>query len=364
MKKIIIGSDHAGFTLKEQVKKWLVQHDWQVIDLSNKAVQPDDDYPLIAQRVAKEVAKLSTARGILLCGNAQGVCIVANKVKGIRAAVGYSIYGARTSRQDDDSNILCLAGRVLTTEQAQDMLRVWLDTSFSKAVRHQRRLREVVAIEKNQASSVEIIPSLLVKNISQFKKRLAQVEKFFPLAQLDVADGTLVANETFSDWKQIRRLKTDVVYDLHLMIQQPEKYLENITSFNKIYRVFFHLESEVDAPKLIRWLRRHKIQVGIALNPTTPIKKVKSLLPLIDAVLLLAVKPGFNGASFQAVTIKRIKELRKLYKHATIIIDGGMRPETVKKVIKAGAQAVVVGSYLQKTKDWTKAIAKLRAIKK
>ncbi len=364
MSKIIIGSDHAGYALKEQVKKWLIQHDWKVADLSSASLQPDDDYPAIALRVAKAVAKQSGSRGILLCGNAQGVCIVANKVKGIRAAVGYSLYGAETSRQDDDSNILCLAGRVLTAAQAQDILRVWLATGFSQAVRHVRRLKEITSLEKNQNITREIIPSLLVKNISQFKKRLAQVERYFPLAQLDVADNTLVPNETFSDWKQIRRIKTDIVYDLHLMIQQPDQYLKQITSFNKIYRVFFHLESDVDATKLIRWLRKQKVQVGIALNTTTPIKKIKPLLPLIDAVLLMAIKPGFNGATFKPVVISRIKELRSIYKQGSIVIDGGIRPETVGKVFKAGADAVVVGSYLHQAKDWSKALAKLRAVKK
>lgn len=364
MSKIIIGSDHAGFALKERVKQWLTQHDWKVTDLSSSGLQPEDDYPAIALRVAKAVAKQSGARGVLLCGNAQGVCIVANKVKGIRAAVGYSLYGAETSRQDDDSNILCLAGRVLTATQAQDMLRVWLATEFSRAVRHERRLKEITSLEKSQNIAREIIPSLLVKNISQFKKRLLQVEQYFPLAQLDVADNTLVANETFSDWKQIRRIKTDVVYDLHLMIDRPDEYLQQITSFKKIYRVFFHLESDVDATKLIRWLRKQKVQVGIAINPGTLIKKLKPFLPQIDAVLLLGVKPGFNGARFQPLTVKRIKELRALYKQGTIVIDGGIRPETIGKVFNAGADAVVVGSYLQQAKDWSKAIAKLRSVKK
>jgi len=364
MKKIIIGSDHAGFVLKERIKSWLQQYDWKVIDLSSDTLQPGDDYPLIAQRVAKAVATQPNSRGVLFCGNAQGVCIVANKVTGIRAAVGYSLYGAETSRLDDDSNILCLAGRVLTAIQAQDILRVWLATDFSQAVRHQRRLQEITALEKNQNINREIIPSLLVKNLTQFKKRLIQIERFFPLAQLDVADGTLVANKTFGDWKQIRRIKTDVVYDLHLMIERPDDYLKQLTSFNKIYRVFFHLESAVDAPKLIRWIRQHKIHVGLALNPSTPIKKIKPLLPQIDAVLLLGVKPGFNGARWQPTTIKRVKELHALYRHGTIIVDGGIRPETADKVFRAGAQAVVVGSYLQQSKDWSRAIAKLRSTKK
>ncbi len=364
MAKIIIGSDHAGFALKEQIKKWLQQHGWTVIDMSNTRLQPEDDYPTIALRVARAVAKQSGARGVLLCGNAQGVCIVANKVQGIRAAVGYSLYGAQTSRQDDDSNVLCLAGRVLTVAQAQEMLHIWLETNFSQATRHVRRLQEISSLEKNQNITREIIPSLLVKNISQFKKRLTQIERYFPLAQLDVADNTLVSNETFADWKQIRRIKTDVVYDLHLMIQKPDDYLHRITSFNKIYRVFFHIESDVDAPKLIRWIRRQKTQAGIALHPSTSIKKVRSLLPQVDAVLLLGVKPGFNGARFQPTTIKRIKELRALYRQATIVVDGGIRPETIGKVFNAGADAVVVGSYLHQAKDWSKAIAKLRAVKK
>ena|SRR3989338_236121 len=144
---IYLGSDHAGFELKEKIKKYLVDLKHEVDDLGAHALDSKDDYPKYAHAVAKKVAD-EGARGILFCGNGVGVCVVANKVPGVRAAIGYSTYAAETSRTDDDTNVLCLAGRVLKPDEAKDIVRTWLTTDFSGAERHVRRLRHVQKIEK------------------------------------------------------------------------------------------------------------------------------------------------------------------------------------------------------------------------
>lgn len=357
---VYIGSDHAGYQLKEQVKRWLQQQRIRFVDVSAAAPQQEDDYPLFAVRVSKQTSKKRSDRGLLFCGNAQGVCIAANKVRGIRAAVGYSVYGATTSRQDDDSNVLCLAGRVLTSDQAVGIIHSWLSTPFSRSARHQRRLQQIRDLESEQYQPIEIIPSILVSNLSQFKARLHKIEKFFPLAQLDVADGTLVSNTTFSDWKTIRKINTDVGYDLHLMVARPDLYWKNITITRKIYRAFFHIESGVAVSSFIRTLRQAGVRVGLAINPDTPLSRVKPWLSKIDAILVLAVQPGFNNGKFIPTTINRVRTLRKWHKAVPIVIDGGMNPATAKKVLAAGASALVVGSYLSQSRSWDKALRALR----
>src|SRR3989338_8023888 len=102
--KVYIASDHAGFERKEMLKPFIEGLGYEVIDLGPAKLNPEDDYPDYALPLAKAVAK-DKAPGILLCGNAEGVCIVANKVKGVRAAVGYSEYAAESSRNDDDTNV-------------------------------------------------------------------------------------------------------------------------------------------------------------------------------------------------------------------------------------------------------------------
>lgn len=146
---VYLGADHAGFNLKEEIRKYLKELGVKSEDLGNTEFDPADDYPDYAYPVAKKVAETGE-RGIVFCGNAQGVCMLSNKVKGVRAAVGSDEYVAKTSRTDDDSNILCLPGRVLTGQEAKKIVKSWLETPFSKAERHLRRLKKMEKIEEGK----------------------------------------------------------------------------------------------------------------------------------------------------------------------------------------------------------------------
>jgi len=147
--KIYIGADHAGFKLKEELKKYLNKKGHTVIDIGAPFFNKGDDYPKYAAAVSRSVKRDKRSRGILICGNAEGVCIAANKINGIRAAVGYSTYAAKTSRTDDNANVLCLAGRVLSPQKAKRIVFAFLTTRFSQAKRHKRRLKQIKKIEKH-----------------------------------------------------------------------------------------------------------------------------------------------------------------------------------------------------------------------
>lgn len=145
--KVYIASDHAGFDRKEILKRYLSGKGYALTDFGPHDYNPTDDYPDFAHPLAQAVAK-DKVPGIILCGNAEGVCIVANKVKGVRAALGYSETSARTSREDDDTNVLCIPGREFTDEQAKKIVDIWLTTPFSEEERHKRRLEKVAKIEQ------------------------------------------------------------------------------------------------------------------------------------------------------------------------------------------------------------------------
>ena len=145
---IFLGADHAGFARKERVKSWLLAHGYSVEDVGAHTLEPTDDYPPIAEAVAKAVVAEPNGRGIVLCGNAEGVCMVANKVDGVRAALGYAPEAVLGARQDDNANILCLPGKLLDDASVQAMLLLFLSTPFSEAERHQRRLRQIQALEQ------------------------------------------------------------------------------------------------------------------------------------------------------------------------------------------------------------------------
>lgn len=146
---IYLGSDHAGFKLKQIIKEYLDKSGLVVEDLGNHNLSPLDDYPDYAKKVAQSVQEnLKTNKGILICGSGQGVCMTANKFKGIRAALGYSIATAKQSRAHGDSNILCLPGLGLDQTQAKKIVSAWLKEKFSGEARHKRRLEKIKDIEK------------------------------------------------------------------------------------------------------------------------------------------------------------------------------------------------------------------------
>ena len=145
-KKIILGSDHAGFELKEEIKKLLRELGYSYEDIGTHSNEPCD-YPKNALTVAKKVAN-SKNLGILMCGTGLGEAIVANKVKGIRATNCFSEETAKLAKEHNNSNILCLGARILTKEKAKKITKTWLKAEFSSEARHKRRVRQISEIEK------------------------------------------------------------------------------------------------------------------------------------------------------------------------------------------------------------------------
>jgi ribose 5-phosphate isomerase B len=145
-KTIAIGSDHGGFSLKEKLKPIFEEFGLRIKDVGVHEEKPAD-YPDIARQVAEIVARGEATRGVILDSAGIGSAIVANKFPGIRAALCYDKASARNSREHNDSNVLTLGGRLLTTTQAEEVLRVWLTTPFAGG-RHAARVQKINEIEK------------------------------------------------------------------------------------------------------------------------------------------------------------------------------------------------------------------------
>lgn len=146
LKKLFLGADHAGFKLKEDIKKFLEGLGYGYEDLGVYSDENNSDYPETAFKLANKVAE-HKGRGILMCGTGTGEAIVANKVRGIRAANCFDEYTAKMSREHNNTNVLCLGARVLNKNLAKKMVKIWLETSFSKEARHRRRVRQIEDIE-------------------------------------------------------------------------------------------------------------------------------------------------------------------------------------------------------------------------
>ena len=151
--KIYIGTDHAGFELKEELKIFLGSLGCEVEDKGAYEFNASDDYPdfiyPVVKAVAEDIVNDLDSRGIVIGGSGQGEAIVANKVKGIRAAVVYDEYSAKMSREHNDANIISLGNRTLSIYTAKDLVKLWLETPFSNEERHKRRIEKIKAIEND-----------------------------------------------------------------------------------------------------------------------------------------------------------------------------------------------------------------------
>jgi len=146
--KLIIGADHGGYILKNQLSDWLKEEKYEVEDIgvfNSESV----DYPDLAKKVAEGVTSGKFDKGILVCGSGVGVAIAANKVSGIRAANCHDVVLARLSREHNDANIITLGGRFVARELAIEILKVWLVTEFSGG-RHENRIAKIKEMEKNK----------------------------------------------------------------------------------------------------------------------------------------------------------------------------------------------------------------------
>ncbi len=143
--KIYVGADHRGFNLKQELVDYLRGRNYEVVDEGDATLDPSDDFPQFASKVVSKMlaADIEHARGILICGSGQGMCMAANRYKGIRAAMGYDERGARLSRNDDDSNVLCLPADLIEQKAAYRIVDTWLNTPFANATRFKRRLQEL-----------------------------------------------------------------------------------------------------------------------------------------------------------------------------------------------------------------------------
>ena len=144
---LVVGSDHAGFALKERVIRELKKIDINVEDLGPKKFDPEDDYPIFAALVSKQVRRQTGARGILICRSGNGMATVANKFSGIRAAIAWNLASAKMASLEGNSNILVLPAKFLSAAQAVAIIKTWLATPFRRIPRYRRRLGQIARIE-------------------------------------------------------------------------------------------------------------------------------------------------------------------------------------------------------------------------
>ena len=197
----------------------------------------------------------------------------------------------------------------------------------------------------------KILPSILSADFANLERDIKELESIgIDMFHIDVMDGNFVPNISFGfPIIESIRPKTDKVFDCHLMIANPENYVEQFCKVG-CDMVSFHIEATNHADRVIQVIKNNGKKAGIVLNPQTSIDSIKYLLPKLDYVLIMTVNPGFGGQKFIPEMLEKIEELAKLREEKNynflIEVDGGINTETSKACRDKGADLLVCGSFL------------------
>jgi ribulose-phosphate 3-epimerase len=207
------------------------------------------------------------------------------------------------------------------------------------------------------ANTVKIIPAILTDDARTLEKMIRQAEKFTDYVQIDIMDGKFVPSRSVT-WEQIAPLKARLAWEVHLMVERPETQLENFLEAGA-KKAIFHFEAVSSPAQVISTARKLGLQVGLAINPETPVGRIKQFAGELDSVLFLSVHPGFYGAEFIPETLDGIAELHLARPELVAAIDGGIKESNISQVAKSGVNEICVGSAIFLQPDPAEAYRKL-----
>jgi ribulose-phosphate 3-epimerase len=205
---------------------------------------------------------------------------------------------------------------------------------------------------------IKIAPSILSADFGNLNKDVKSVEKDSDLIHVDVMDGHFVPNISIGALV-VSKIKSKRPLDVHLMIENPEKYIEFFAKAGAAI-ITVHAEATKDLKGLLEKIKSYGVKAGVSIKPKTPISKIQKVLDLVDMVLVMTVEPGFGGQKFIEKMMDKVKALRAKKPKLDIEVDGGINEETAKIAVKAGANILVAGSYIFGAKNKKKAIDSLK----
>ncbi len=199
---------------------------------------------------------------------------------------------------------------------------------------------------------VKIAPSILSVSIDKLDKEIIEVEKDgADYIHIDVMDGEFVPNKTNGlEMLKIARETTNLILDTHLMVEDPQNWIDDFSLSNVIT---FHIEAvnSDTAEKIIENLKERDIKVGIAIKPNTPVEEIMPYIEKIDVVLVMLVEPGFGGQKMIEACLDKVRAIHELKPDIDIEVDGGVKLENVQKAKDAGANIIVAGTAIFNSED-------------
>lgn len=213
---------------------------------------------------------------------------------------------------------------------------------------------------------VKIAPSILSADFAKLGEQIERVDKGgAEFIHIDVMDGAFVPNISFGFpiIKAIRKY-TDKVFDVHLMIEEPSRYIDEFIECGADL-ITIHYEADRHIDRTINYIKSKGVKVGVALNPGTPVEVLENILESLDMVLIMSVNPGFGGQKFIPYSLDKIKRIKdmceKIGREDMLIqVDGGIGEGNIKEVVKAGANVIVAGSAVFKNNEIEKNIEALK----
>ncbi len=212
-----------------------------------------------------------------------------------------------------------------------------------------------------------LAPSILSADLTKLSEQIGIVEKHgADWIHVDVMDGHFVPNLTFGAM-MVRAVKrvTSLPIDAHLMVREPEKFLEDFAAAGAEY-ITIHQEACVHLDRTLHHIQQLGCKAGVSINPATPLETIEYVLSFVDLVLIMSVNPGFGGQSFIPYSlqkIRRLAEMRKAMNASFLIeVDGGINPQTARDVLQAGADVLVAGNAIFGAEDIARACTELKAV--
>jgi len=206
-----------------------------------------------------------------------------------------------------------------------------------------------------------ISPSILSADFCNLERDIKRVEPYVPWLHIDVMDGHFVPNISIGVpvVKSIKKC-TKLFLDTHLMIENPEKYIDPFFEAGSDL-ITFHYEAVLDrTPNIIKQIKAKGIKAGLSIKPKTSVCEIEKYINYADLILIMTVEPGFGGQKFMEEAAIKIKEVKEINKNVLVQVDGGVNDITSKICLKYGADSLVAGSYIYKAENIKSAIEKLK----